>query len=56
MQAAPSTHYTGFAQAVLYRDAGLDVVWPQVVAMVAIGSVFFALALKRFRATMAMAV
>jgi len=53
MQAAPSTHYTSFAQAVLYRDAGLDVVWPQLAAMVAIGLVFFALALKRFRATMA---
>jgi len=56
MQAAPSTHFTGFAQAVLYRNAALDVVWPQVAAMVSIGAVFFALALKRFRATMAMGV
>jgi ABC-2 type transport system permease protein len=53
MQAAPSTHYTSFAQAVLYRDAGIDVIWPQLAAMVAIGVVFFAIALKRFRATMA---
>ena len=53
MQAAPSTHYTDFAQAVLYRDAGLDVIWPQIGAMMTIGAVFFALALKRFRATMA---
>jgi ABC-2 type transport system permease protein len=53
MQAAPSTHYTSFAQAVLYRDAGIDVIWPQLAAMAAIGVVFFGLALKRFRATMA---
>jgi ABC-2 type transport system permease protein len=53
MQAAPSTHYTSFAQAVLYRGAGLDVVWPQIAAMGAIGLLFFALALKRFRATLA---
>jgi ABC-2 type transport system permease protein len=54
MQTAPSTHYTSFAQAVLYRAAGVDVIWPQLAAMGAIGLVFFALALKRFRSTMAM--
>jgi ABC-2 type transport system permease protein len=28
MQVSPSTHFVSFAQAILYRDAGLDVVWP----------------------------
>lgn len=29
MQLAPTTHFVSFAQAVLYRGAGLDIVWPQ---------------------------
>ena len=29
MLAAPTTHYVRLAQAILYRGAGLDVVWPQ---------------------------
>jgi len=53
MQASPSTHFTSFAQAVLYRGAGIDVVWPQLVAITAIGTVLFLLALRRFRGTMA---
>ncbi len=49
MQFSPSTHYVSLSQAVLYRGAGIDIVWPQMVAMAAIGSVFFAAALLRFR-------
>lgn len=55
MQAAPSTHFTSFSQAVLYRGAGLDVVWPQLAAMAGIGIVLFLLAGWRFRGTMAAA-
>lgn len=55
MQAAPSTHFTSFAQAVLFRGAGIDIVWPQMLAMLAIGTVLFLLALFRFRATMSAA-
>ncbi|MEM9472146.1 MAG: ABC transporter permease [Pseudomonadota bacterium] len=51
MQASPSTHYVSFSQAVLYRGAWLDIVWPQMLTMAAIGSVFFAVALLRFRRT-----
>ena len=29
MQASPSTHFVAFAQAILYRGAGFDVVWPR---------------------------
>jgi ABC-2 type transport system permease protein len=49
MQASPSTHFVAFAQAILYRGAGLDVVWPKFVAVTAIGGLFLALALARFR-------
>lgn len=46
---SPTPHFVAFAQAVLYRGAGLSVVWLQLVALVAIGSVYFAYALGRFR-------
>jgi ABC-2 type transport system permease protein len=49
MLAAPNTHFVILAQAILFRGAGLDVVWPQFVALLAIGLVMFALALRRFR-------
>lgn len=51
MLAAPTTHFVKMAQAVLYRGAGFDVVWPQLLAIVAIGAVFFLVALSRFRRT-----
>ena len=56
MQASPSTHFVTFAQAILYRGAGIDIVWPQFLAVTAIGVVFFALALLRFRKATAAAV
>ena len=40
MQVSPSTHFVSFAQAILYRGAGLDVVWPQFLAVAVIGSLF----------------
>ncbi|HZR72503.1 ABC transporter permease [Bradyrhizobium sp.] len=54
MQASPSTHFVSFAQAILYRGAGLDVVWPQFFAVAGIGALFFALSLLRFRSTVTM--
>ena len=51
MLAAPTTHFVTAAQAILYRGAGLDVVWPQLLAIGVIGSVLFATALARFRKT-----
>ena len=54
-RAPSSTHFTAFAQLVLSRGAGLEVVWPQLLATGAIGLVFLLLALVRFRATMAAA-
>ena len=53
MQASPSTHFVAFSQAVLYRGAGLDIVWPQMMAMTGVGAVFFFGALARFRKAIA---
>ena len=49
MQLAPTTHFVSFAQAVLYRAAGVDIVWPQLAVLAAITSVFFGVSLTRFR-------
>lgn len=51
MQAAPTTHFVSAAQAILYRGAGLDVVWPQMLAILLIGSMLFIASLTRFRKT-----
>jgi ABC-2 type transport system permease protein len=56
MQASPSTHFVAFAQAILYRGAGIDVVWPQFVIVGAIGGLFLAFAVLRFRKSTAQAV
>jgi len=55
MQASPSTHFVSFAQAILYRGAGLDVVWPQFVAVAAIAALFLVLSLLRFRSALSSA-
>jgi ABC-2 type transport system permease protein len=49
MQLSPSTHFVSLAQAILYRGAGLDIVWPQFGAVVGLGAAFFIIALARFR-------
>ncbi len=49
MLVAPSTHFVSLAQAILFRGAGLEIVWPQMLALVVIGSVLFILSLRRFR-------
>ena len=51
MLAAPTTHFVELGQAILYRGAGIDVVWPQFVALLGIGAVLFSLSLARFRKT-----
>ncbi|HRP23439.1 ABC transporter permease [Thauera sp.] len=51
MSFAPTTHYVGLAQGVLFRDAGIAVVWPEFVMVALIGAVFFALAHHRLRHT-----
>jgi len=51
MLAAPTTHLVMLAQAILFRGAGFSLVWKQFAALFAIGSVFFGIALMRFRST-----
>ena len=46
---SPTPHFVAFSQGVLYRGAGLDVVWPEIARIVAIGGAYFTVALVRFR-------
>jgi ABC-2 type transport system permease protein len=56
MQFSPSTHFVAFAQAILFRGAGLALVWPHYLAVAAIGGAFFGLSLRRFRRVVAAAI
>ena len=49
----PSRHYMSFAQAVIFRGAGLDIVWPQFLTVAGLGTVFFAASLLLFRRSIA---
>ncbi|CCJ07330.1 ABC transporter permease [Methylocystis sp. SC2] len=49
MRFTPNTQFVSFAQATLYRGAGLEIVWPQLAALVAIGMVTLLICLLRFR-------
>jgi ABC-2 type transport system permease protein len=53
LQASPTMHYMAFAQSVLFRAAGIEVVWPHAAAFGAIGMLFLAVALARFRSMLA---
>ncbi len=55
MLAAPTTHFVSIAQAILYRGAGFETVWPNFLAMILIGAVFFFISLTRFRESLATA-
>lgn len=52
MLAAPNSHFVLLWQAILFRGAGFDIVWPQFPALAVIGSVLFRLALRRFCASL----
>ena len=47
---APNTHFVTLAQSVLFRGAGITVVWPQFLFLMVIGTVLFVLSLRRFKA------
>lgn len=53
MLVAPTTHFVDLAQAILYRGAGLSIVWPQLLAIGGIGTLFFLGAMSRFRKALA---
>jgi ABC-2 type transport system permease protein len=46
---SPTPHFVSFAQAVLFRGADFSLVWRPLLAMLIIGSVYFAVAMSRFR-------
>ncbi|MBF4490701.1 ABC transporter permease [Psychrobacter sp. N25K4-3-2] len=46
----PTTQFVSFTQNVLFRNAGLDIVWPELLVMTGIGVVFLIFALVRFKA------
>jgi ABC-2 type transport system permease protein len=53
MQFVPSTHFVSFSQAVLFRDASLGMVWPDMAKMFAIGCAYMVFTLSRFRKMLA---
>ena len=55
MEAVPTTHFVKIAQAILFRGAGIDIIWPNLAVVIGGGGQFFALALSRFRASVSQA-
>ncbi|WP_338439605.1 ABC transporter permease [uncultured Aquabacterium sp.] len=53
VQISPTTQYVKLTQAVLYRDAGVRLVLPQLLAVSAAGGLFLVIALTRFRSMLA---
>jgi ABC-2 type transport system permease protein len=49
----PSRHYMAFAQAVVFRGAGVNIIWPEFVTVAGLGFVFFAASLLLFRRSIA---
>ncbi len=49
MLAAPNTHFVEVGQTILFRGAGIGVVWRPFAALILIGAVLFVLSLRRFR-------
>ncbi len=49
----PSRHYMAFAQAIIFRGAGIDIVWSEFAAVAGLGFVFFATSLLLFRRSIA---
>jgi ABC-2 type transport system permease protein len=54
MLLSPTTHFVAFVQSVLFRGAGLGLVWPQLAATLGLGALAFVAALARFRETVSL--
>jgi ABC-2 type transport system permease protein len=52
MLGAPNTHFVMLMQTILFRGAGIEAAWPQFAALGLIGTVMFAVSLRRFRRTL----
>lgn len=55
MLAAPTTHFVELGQAILYRGAGLAVVWKSFLCLFAIGIAFFIFSLSKLRKSLSKA-
>jgi ABC-2 type transport system permease protein len=53
VQVSPTMHFVQLAQAILYRGAGLAIIWPQLLVLAGLGAGFLAIALPQFRAMLA---
>lgn len=54
MLISPTTHFVAFVQSVVFRGAGLDLVWPHLAATLGLGALAFAVALGHFRRTVSL--
>jgi len=54
LQVSPSVHFVKLAHGVLFRGAGLAIVWPQLLILAVLGGLFLTAALARFRAMLAL--
>lgn len=50
----PSRHFVSFSQAIIYRGAGIEAVWPNFLMVALIGAGCFIYALNRFRASISL--
>lgn len=53
MYFAPTSHFTEFGQSILFRGAGLGIVWPQLLALSGIGALFFWVSWRHFHERLA---
>lgn len=49
MNLTPAPHFVNLAQAILFRSAGIGIVWPYMAILVGIGAIYFLVSLLRFR-------
>ena len=49
MSVVPSTNYIKLAQAILFRNAGFSIVWPEMMMVTVVGLMFFVYSTLRFR-------
>ena len=53
MMIAPTTHFVSFSQSILFRGAGIEVVWKPFLWLLVIGSILFLISLRSFRRSIA---
>jgi ABC-2 type transport system permease protein len=53
MQLAPTTHFVSIGQSILFRGAGMAVIWPQFLALAGIAVVLFTVSILLFRKSVA---